>query len=155
MTAFRELRELQLGVALFNEGNAAVVYAFKIAAIGATTTASFAVIKFFHENHFLGLVNSLVSLEAAFIFTAMYDKGFTIPKSVIELKRKFPVGLQSLHVTKKKDQIRLLERYFKSIKIMAVKVGAFHYLEQQSTPIFLSFCVRCLARLLIVHNRGR
>ena len=147
----QELKKLQIEVSLFNKVFASSVFAIKVAAMGLVILCGFGAIQFSHESPLLATSNTVFALNAMLVYNILYDRGFAIPRQFTALKKLVLLKLklkltQGTHDT---DNVRRMVKAVKSVRVMAVRVGAFHCLQRLSTPTFLDFCIKNLVRLVM------
>ena len=147
----QKLRKLQVEVTLFNQVFASIVFLTKILAIGVVILCGFGAIQFSHENPFLAVINFVFALDAMMVFNLLYDRGFTIPRQFSILKRLtlLKLKLKVIQGATGTESLVSVEKGVKSVRVMAIQVGAFHHLQRLSTPLFLDFCGKNLVRLVM------
>ena len=151
----QELKKLQVELTLFNQVFASSVFALKITAIGLVVLCGFGAIQFLHENPLLAVSNAVFALDAMCVYNILYDRGFAIPRQLTALKKLVLLKLklklaQGTHDT---ESVHRMVKALKSVRVMAVRVGAFHYLQRLSTPTFLDFCTKNLVRLVMAFRK--
>ena len=148
----QELKKLQLEMSLFNQIFATSIFAIKIGAIGFVILCGFGATQYFHENPFLAISHAFFALDAVLIYNILYDRGFAIPRHFAALKKSIllKLKLKATHQGTIQTQSQLsIAKGVKSVRVMAVRVGEFHYLQRLSTPTFLDFCIKNIMRLIM------
>ena len=151
----QELKKLQIEVSLFNQVFASSVFAIKVAAMGLVILCGFGAIQFLHHRPLLAISNTVFALNAMLVYNVLYDRGFAIPRQVVAWKKLvfLKMKLKLAQGTHDTDNVRRMVRAVKSVRVMAVRVGAFHCLQRLSTPTFLDFCFKNLVRLVMAFRK--
>ena len=152
VTCVKAIRQIQLEVSAFNSSQKHLVFTAKICLTGCVTIAGFAAIHFCDSRGWLALCNGIIALQNFFVFTVLYDKGFSIPRSMVKLKKTALWKLKMSPLISCVDR-KLLSREIESVGAVAVLVGSFHRLQRTSTPIFVDTCVKYAVRLLMIVRR--
>ena len=151
----QELKKLQVEVSLFNHLFATSVFAIKLAAIGFVVLCGFGATQYFHANPFLAISNAFFALDAVLIYNILYDHGFSIPRYFAAVKKSIllKLKLKATQGTLNTEVELSLAKSVKSVRVMAVRVGEFHYLQRLSTPTFLDFCTKNIVRLMMAFRK--
>ena len=149
--AYKDCRQLQLLIQLFNNTFANYIFAIKNANIGVCIVNFSLGIHLFHTAPIASHILLAMGSQLAGDLQVVFQHGFIIPQSMAKLK-KTVVGV----CNKEWGSARwtLLRRMyyikaFRSIRNEAVKVGSFHKLERMSTPRSYSFILSNVVRMLI------
>ena len=143
---------MQLEVTAFNSSQKYVVFTARTCLTGCTTVATFAAINFFHTNRLLALCNGMIAIQNFLVFRVLYDKGFSIPRNMVKLKKVLHWKLRSSRLIGFEEK-KHLGREIKSVGTVAVLVGRFHFLQRTSTPTFADTCAKYSVRLLMIMKR--
>ena len=128
------------------------MFAIKITAIGLVILCGFGGIQFLHINPLLAISNACFALDAGLAYNILYDRGFAIPRQFGALKKLIVLKMRLKLAQERVDcRNRMLEvvKGVKAVRVMGVRVGAFHYLQRLSTPNFFDFCTKNLVRLFV------
>ena len=151
-SALKSIRLVQLQVAAFNSSQRYVILVTRMSLTGCSILAGFAAINFFDSRRLLAECNFVIALQCAMVFVVLYDKGFSIPRSVVKLKRLALRQLKASHVIRAEEK-GIISRELKSVGPVAVHVGDFYHLQRTSTPVFLDTCIKYAVRLVMVRRR--
>ena len=149
MSGLKGIRQIRLEVIAFNSSQKHVVFAARVCLTGCVSVAGFAAVHFFASRPLLALGNGIIALQCFLVFTVLYDKGFSIPRSMLKLKKSLLWELNMSRSIRSEEKKRL-SREIKSIGTVAVLVGSFHRLQRTSTPVFVDTCMKYAVRLLVI-----
>ena len=141
-----QVRTIQLLVTLFNTGHRNVLYCTKLACISIATVNGYGAIGHGGKNPIFGFLNFSVTVNAIFLYTFVYEKGFAIPEALKSIKKM--LGVRTQGVQNKRDRA-ILRRRIESIPFVGLRVGNFHMLERMSTPIFIHYVLTSIVHLLV------
>lgn len=150
---YKILRKVQVEVTLFNESNANLVFGMKVVMISVTIVCGFSAVQFFHVQHLIGAMNFIVVINGMAIFSVTYDRGFSIPRRVAQLKSSLSSTLKLVDLMTEDEKATIL-RKLGSVGLVAIRVGHFHHLQRVSTPNFVDFCVKNMARMVIAYRKN-
>ena len=150
---YKILRKVQIEVALFNESNANLIFGMKVVMITVTIASGFSAVQFFHVHHLIGATNAIILVDAMAIFSVLYDRGFSIPRKVAQLKLTLSLTLKLIDLVTDEEKKTML-RNLKSVGMVAIRVGHFHHLQRVSTPNFVDFSVKNTARMVIAYRKN-
>ena len=88
----------------------------------------------------MGVVSPILIVS----YTILYDKGFEVSKNFTQIKNRFQVLIRRSNFRKEE-----MKREVLGIRSLGVQVGSFHFLERESTLIFLDFSLKQAVGLLI------
>ena len=91
-----KIRSIQLLVSVFNIGHRNVIHCMQLICLAAATPNGYAAIALSGENPMFGLLALFVFFDAVFLYAFVYEKSFTIPDNLENLKR---VLKRRLHYT--------------------------------------------------------
>ena len=146
---YRALRNLQLNVMLFNEGNAYLIFSFKLLCISIAVSCGFGAIVCFHFNRTYVISSGLLSLDVVVTYCVFYEKAFAIPDGAKDLKSEMLVVVHGNRMIPKAEKVRQAKK-IRAIPSLAIRVGDFHTMERTSTPVFIDFVVRSVMSLLVL-----
>ena len=145
---YKTIRELQVWTSIFNELNSSGLYLFKLYCIIIGTVTGFSAVR-----NEMGTMFTLVFIaifwDIVIFYSVLYEKGFAVPETCKQAKRALKqqvTGSSSLTIQSKKYAIRCID----SVPNYGIKVGSFHTLERESTPIFIDYVTRNIAGLLVM-----
>ena len=146
---------IQLEVGLFNESNADVIFGLKTAFLMADILFGFAVIQTFHYSHILSAANAIGMVNTMCVFLVTYDKGFSVPTLVKQLKSSLKTKIRTSPFAKIRGRAtkRMLQQV-ESVGSVAIRVGHFHYLQRTSTFSYMDFCFKNSFRLVIAYRKS-
>ena len=150
---YKILRKVQIEVALFNESNANLIFGMKVVMITVTIASGFSAVQFFHVHHLIGATNAIILVDAMAIFSVLYDRGFSIPRKVAQLKSSLSSTLKLVDLMTEDEKATIL-RKLGSVGLVAIRVGHFHHLQRVSTPNFVDFSVKNTARMVIAYRKN-
>ena len=140
-----EIRTLMTSVHIFNAVFSQVIFAFKLFSLSFVIFGSFFGI---HEvtgkNFILRLLMGDMGINMTLFFSITYNKAFGVSWNFTGVKAQFRVLIRRTNFRKEE-----MKREILGIPSLGIRVGSFHTLERQSTPIFIDFCVRQVVSLLI------
>ena len=141
---------IQLLVSLFNIGHRNVIHCIKLLCIVAATVNGYAAMTYSRENLIFGMTGFSFLCDSIFLYAFVYDKAFTIPDGIQNLKR-----ILKLRLVRKRGKALLmttkaLEMQLNSIPLVGLRVGDFHMMERVSTPVFMDYVVRSIVNLLVM-----
>ncbi|CAG7686426.1 unnamed protein product [Allacma fusca] len=150
-TLLRTCRKIQLLIIVFNSGYAHVVYLMKILPITFAILYGYSSIRYFSN---LGAVITAALLVVCFymiiFYVAIFGRAFCVPQRMqsfkIELVRSTrlrPIG---------SFEVKYLQKKTASVANVGIKVGMFHTMERESTPIFIDFVVTTVSTMLITYR---
>lgn len=148
----KAIRRIQLDVSAFNSSQKYLVFAAKISLTGCVTLAGFAAVHFFASRGLLALCNGIIAVQGFIVFTVLYDKGFSVPRSMAKLKNSLLWELKMSSSISRREKKRLGQE-IRSVGTVAVLVGDFHRLQRISTPIFVVTSAKYAVRLLMIVRR--
>lgn len=146
--SYRDLRELQLLITMFNCNQSEMIYLLKIFLVSNATVMGFFGIRYFHSNPFLGLFGLAIALINIALFLALYDNAFAIPINVLNVKMKAIVNWQLFNGSTE-TKSNGLRRALESVPVLGIRVGGFCFLERESTPIFMDYVTNRIGGLLV------
>ena len=146
-SSFRQLRQLQISIQLFNKMNAYSIWILKQACILGFILCAFTFIRFYHEGLLLRAFSLTTALDSVFIYIFIYDKAFSIQSRLVKTKKEM-IRVCSQKIKTQAEGIELTKRII-SIPNCGIRVGSFHYFERMSSPNFVLFVVFNLGRMLI------
>ena len=141
-----QIRVIQIVVNLFNLGHRNVIYALKLACIGLASVNGYAAIAWGTDNVIFTMLASVIANNVIFFYGFVYEKAFAIPDGVKNVKRKLRVQVQACRNVRTR---KYLCRRIDSVPSLGLKVGEFHVLERESTPIFVDYVVKNIVNLLV------
>ena len=152
---YKALRGIQFEMSIFNLSNAHIIFGIKTAIIATDIVCGFAAIQLFHVSHVLSAVNVLIMLDTMCVFVVTYDKGFSIPRRVAQLKSALRMKLRQAQLLRMPGgETEKMLRQIKSIGRVAIRVGHFHHLQRTSTLSFMDFCIKNVLRLVIAYRKN-
>ena len=85
----------------------------------------------------------------ALTYTSLYEKAFRIPALFHEARM-----LMRLRSSDGKIGAggKILKMQLKSIPVVGIKVGDFHMLERESTPVFLDYVLTNVVNMLVAYG---
>ena len=147
--ALKSLRRLQLYVTFLNLVNRNVIFTFKLFCIGTCIVSGYAAIAHFEKYPIFGVVFYVIFFDALQIYVVLYEKGFKVP-ALFE-KAKDELMLRSSEKLGKAER-NMLQMQLRSIPSMGIKVGEFHMLERNSTPVFLHYVLTNIVNMLVAYK---
>ena len=146
------VKKLHIKTRAFNCSQRYFIFLFRVFVLGCVIFCGFAAIQFFHKDYVLGIFNTLVMTQGAFLYPFCYDKGFSIPRSTARLQSLLVLRLKQSQVITEMQKSHKL-RQLRSLPKMAVRVGNFHQLQRVSTPTFLDFSIKNLVRVVMFYRK--
>ena len=141
-SVYKNLRCLQLYVTMFNELNSYLIFTWKLVSISTCITCGFAAIAHFSDQIVFGIMYYVLLLDAAFLYTIIYEKAFKIPRLFDETASR-----ARLHMGRtRRDGF---SKQISSIPSAGIIVGHFHKMERTSTLIFINFVVTNIVSMLV------
>ena len=142
----QQIRVIQLLINLFNVGHRHVIYCIKLMCLTEATLSGYAAVAYGSDNLLFLALASMVFADVVFLYAFVYAKAFAIPGRMDDVKRTLRgrIGLLS-NVTDR----NVLSRKIKSMPCVGIKVGDFHMLERESTPIFVHYVITNIVNLLV------
>ena len=141
----RQIRGVQLVVNLFNVGHRQITYCIKLICITLSTVNGYGTIAHGGEDMVFLLLAVSVTCNLAFFYIFVYEKAFAIPDGLERVKRAVKVEIRGCNAGLKKVVWKELD----AVPLVGLKVGDFHMLERESTPIFLDYVLRNIVNLLV------
>ncbi|CAG7730496.1 unnamed protein product, partial [Allacma fusca] len=149
-TLFKNFRQTQLLVLIFNIGYAPVVHLFKMLSITQAVLFGYFGIRYFSKLVAFAAFFLVALLFMMIYYVATFGRAFFVTDRMqtfkIELVRN--AELRQIGCT----QVRHLQKLVASVSNVGIKVGEFHTMERESTPIFIDFVVKTIATLLITYH---
>ena len=142
-------------MSLFNQIFSSSIFANKVAAIGLVILCGSAATQYFYESPFLAMSNVFFAFDAMLICNILYDRGFAIRRQFMTLKKLVLLKMK-LKLAQGTHDTEIAHRMLKgieSVRVIAVRVGEFHYLQRLSTPTFLDFCTKNIVRLIMAFRK--
>lgn len=133
-------------VLLFNIVNRNFIFTLKLLAIGIAITSGYAGIAHFKDYPIFGIMYYVLFIDVTIMYMLMYEKGFQVTDMFQHAKK-----LLQFQTTKngRVGGRKILEKQFKSIPPVGIKVGEFHMLERTSTPVFLNYVLTNVVNMLV------
>ena len=141
-----QIHVVQLMVSLFNVGHGNVTYCIKLLCITASIVNGYSAIAHGREDVLFLLFASCVTCDMVCFYAFMYEKAFAIPDGFERVKRALIFQTQGLRNTGLRKIIR---KQLGSLPPVGLKVGDFHMLQRESTPIFVDYVLRNIVNLLV------
>ena len=141
-----QIHVIQLVVNLFNVGHRNVTYCIKLLFITGSIVNGYGAIAHGGEDFVFLLLSSAIGCELAFLYAFLCEKAFAIPEGLEDVKRELSLAIQS---TKNAALKTVVHKELKSTPSFGIKVGEFHMLERESTPIFVDNVLRNIVNLLV------
>ena len=144
--AYKSIRSLQLFICFFNMVNRHIIFTLKLLYIGIGIISGYAAIAHFKDYPFFGIIYYVMFVDVSLIYTVIYEKGFQVSDKFQKAK-----NLLRFHalVNGRVGGRKVLEKQFKSIPNVGIKVGEFHMLERTSTPIFVQYVLTNVMNMLV------
>ena len=149
----KSIRSLQLHLTLINIANHHVIFAFKLLAIGVCVTNGYAAaVAHVQEYLVFGLMYSVLFVDLAVSYIIVYEKAFAVPKLFDEAVTQIchRLALRRVRSICYCMEERVLERQFRAVRRVGVKIGDFHTLERTSSPIFVDFVLKNVVNMLVI-----
>lgn len=145
---FGKVREVQLVVNMFNIGHRYVIYCTKLFCITCATVNGYGLIAHGGAGNLVyTLLTFTMFVDMLFLYAFVYEKAFGIPEGLDSVKRALGSSIQGIGVVRGR---KILRRQVRSVPIVGFKVGDFHMLERESTPIFIQYIVTNIVNLLVM-----
>ncbi|CAG7785275.1 unnamed protein product [Allacma fusca] len=143
----KTVREMQLLIQLFNQSNCFIIFTYKIMGIVASIIGGFFAIRYTYSDPLLGVVCMVIALDSVSFFPLTYERAFLIPDHMRRLKDQLRIVTQK-HTS---QALRALEvaKIIHSVPKVGVKIGNFHTMKRETTPVFIHYIVYQLASLLV------
>ncbi|CAG7825297.1 unnamed protein product [Allacma fusca] len=139
-------RKIQLLLQYFNTCFSYTVFTFKIYSIcGSIAMTSFGIL-LTKTKLPIALAYLVAGMQAICVFAIIFQKAFTVPAGMRKYKNKI---LQIVKLYKLQIPREDFARRVRSIHNTGIAVGIFQKLQRSSTPVFLDFITRSIARVLI------
>ncbi|CAG7732386.1 unnamed protein product [Allacma fusca] len=148
-TLFKNFRTTQLLISTFNIGYAPAVYLFKMMSLTFSVLCGYSGIRYFSK---IGIAIYLlaISVYMMFYYVATFGRAFYIPERMESFKIEL---LRTAQLSQaKRSVVKHLEKQVASVPNVGIKVGTFHTMERESTPIFIDFVIKTIASLLIMYR---
>ena len=94
------------------------------------------------------LLSLAIACELVVVYAFLYEKAYAIPEGLQHVKRELKVAIHSMGNAPLKNVAR---KQLESTPSFGLKVGDFHMLERESTPIFVDFVLRNIVNLLVMY----
>ena len=145
-----QIRLVQLVVTLFNVGHRNIIYCMKLLCISLSIVNGYGTIAHGKDNLVFLLLAACVTCDCVFFYVIVYEKAFGIPDGLERAKRVLTVEIQGIRNGRLR---KVMGRELNSVPLVGLKVGDFHMLERESTPIFVDFVVRNIVNLLVLETK--
>ena len=142
----RQIHVVQLLVNLFNVGHRNITYCIKLICISESVVNGYGTIAHGREDMVFLLMASSITFDLVFLYAFVYEKAFAIPDSLERVRRELMVKIQGMGNASLKKVNR---RELKAVPLVGLKVGDFHMLERESTPMFVDYVLRNIVNLLV------
>ena len=140
----RQIRVVQLVVNLFNVGHRNITYCIKLVCITVSIVNGYGVVAHGGEDVVFLLLAFSITCDLVFFYAFVYEKAFAIPDGVDRVKRELTIRRM-----KNATVERTVRKQLKSIPSFELKVGDFHMLERESTPMFVDYVLKNIVNLLV------
>ena len=135
-------------VNLFNIGHGNVIYCVKLLCITVAIVNGYGAIAHGRGNLVYLLLSSCCACNVTVMYAFVYQKAFAIPDGVECVKRRVAAEVHLVRDLREKKILRRRKKSFPSTSV-GLKVGDFHMLERESTPIFVDFMLKNVMNLLV------
>ena len=128
-------RQMQLAMNIFNASTSGIIFALKLLCLAAGIVGMYFFVRLaLHQPILVNLIFLILLFNGIAFYSIMWDNVFAIPATMDQIRRK--LGLQMQIADR-----QLARRLSWSIAPVAVRVGNFRQMEQNSTLIYLDFVV--------------
>ena len=141
-----EIHVVQLLVNLFNVGHQNVTYCIKLLCIAGSIVNGYGAIVHGREDVVFLLFTSCVTFDLVLFYALVYEKAFAIPDGFERVKQALTYEIQVMQNGRRK---KILGKQLKAVRSVGLKVGDFHVLERESTPVFVDYVLRNIVNLLV------
>ena len=142
----RRIRAIQLLVNMFNFGHRNVIYCIKLLCITLAIVNGYGAIANGGSNVVYLLLASSTSCDMIFLYAFVYEKAFAIPDGFERVKHALVAESRGLRWAQSK---KILLRQVRSIPSVGLRVGDFHVLERESTPVLVDYVLKNIVNLLV------
>ena len=137
---------IQLVVNMFNGGHRNIIYCLKLLCITVSVVNGYGAIAHGGKDVVFLLFTSCCTVDLVFFYAFVYDKAFGIPDGLERVRRALTLELRQMRDAKFR---RMIQKRLLSIPSVGLKVGDFHMMERESTPIFVDYVLRNIVNLLM------
>ena len=123
-------RELETQLKFFNLAFANLLWLTKLIFMLVNILGMFAAIRIAQRNPVLAALYSLLSVDCAIGYIAVFQLAYRVTDKAEELRRLIELTSAQLSVHNR----NYCERWLRSIPTMAMRVGGFHTVERESVP---------------------
>jgi hypothetical protein len=144
------LRALQLRVGLFNIVFAKILFLAKCALLVCAILGGFAGMRIANRNPPLAYIYFICWIDPTISYAAMFQLAFRVTKEGVALKRELFGFARRLVLQPPRALPRhMIMRILSKSPPLAVSIGGFHKVEQETIPRFLDFMVKQIVGLLV------
>ena len=115
--------------------------------IGIAVLSGFGAVVSFRDHPIFGTCSTIICIEFLLVYGIVYEKAFAIPSGIALGKRLMQAQIQMKMCGK--GEKKFLLKQMGTIPAFGIRVGSFHTLERNSTPLFIDFVLRNLVGLLV------
>ena len=141
------MRRLQLFVTILNLVNRYLIFTCKLHCIGLAIVTGYAAIAHFTEYPVFGVMYYVIFFDLLLMYALVYEKAFKVAE--LFEKAKSTLILQSRRSVGGVDW-NVLRRQVRSVPPVGIKVGDFHMMERNSTPVYLHYILTNVVNMLVV-----
>ena len=150
-----EIRELKMFIRLFNCCFPFCIFSMKIFYVTDSIFGYFLVIRHLKEHPLYATFSGYIALLCTSLYSVVYSNAFIVPQNMDRVKRQFLMAARRFNGKKLNsvDMFPLFVREMRRFRNVGIRVGNFHTMERESTPIFIDFVVKQLVSLLVAIPR--
>ena len=146
---YKKLRCLQLYVNMVNVINSYIIFTFKLICIGMCIVCGYAAIAHLKEHPIFGIMFYFLFFDHVLTYASLYEKAFRIPVLFQEARRLLRLRSRDERVPARR---KILKMQLESIPTVGIKVGTFHMMERESTPVFLNYVLTNVVNMLVAYG---
>ena len=145
-TIYRNCRQLQLFMVLFNELNSGTLWGTKVVYMAFAIQCAFLAIRHFKSNIFLGIFSYFALFNIIFVYAILFDTAYKIPVKISTLHEKLMLASKRL---RSPIRAKLVGQQAKALHAVRFKVGELSGVERNSSLVFIGFVVTQVVALLV------
>ena len=150
----KRIRYIQIFTVLYNQAFCYVHFAWKISGFVTCITCTTSGILLIHTISHQATMYFICGIQAAVVYCTLFHKTFSIPMLMTKLKKKVEQRTKDNTFFGGPENVVLLKSIH-AIRSISITVGHFHKFERMSTPNFLGFAAKNIARIVIVARNGK
>jgi len=143
---YRQAREMELMLRLFNLAASYVVFTAKLCSITNSVNYLFFGIRLYLTHPLIATIFATIGMYVLTPFVVLFGKAFSLPNKMADLKTELVLAARQLKTC---DNRALVKMRMKSIANVGINAGNFQILGRTSTPTFIDFITQQVCSLLL------